>query len=142
MTAIAIKSRQVLRAGKDLLTPLNRFICSRACFWSLVLPAVQHTTQTLYNFWFALWLVAKVTFTLSKMNGNITRKEQNKSKHVQGTKQSGLQCFKWHSWHLMSQNDTKRAVSSTRCSAFRVLAITLAHSLKLPRTVSKLKKSR
>lgn len=88
-----------------------------------LLSAVQHTTQTLYNFWFALWLVAKVTFTLSKMNGNITIKEQSKSKHVQGTKQSGLQCFKWHTWHLMSQNDTKHAVSSTRCSAFRVLAL-------------------
>lgn len=53
-----------------------------------IMSAVQQTSQTLYNFWFALWLVAKV-----KINGCYHDKERSTSKYFQETKQSGIQCI-------------------------------------------------
>jgi len=77
---------------------------------------LRNTTQTLYNFWFALWLVAKV------MNRYIMINEQSKFKHIQRTKQ----CFKMTN---MSQNDTKHALSVVRHWALWLLltVIELSH---------------
>ncbi len=143
MTAIAIKSRQVLRAGKIYWHLYNRFICSRACFGLLVLPAVQHTTQTLYTI-LVCSLVSGPKSRSHYRRWTETLRERNRT-NLNMFREQSSQAYNVSNGihgHLMSQNDTNvlSVVQGVLHSEF--WPITLAHSLKLPRTVFKAQKSR